>query len=362
VTSADEATPTAELFGTLPDGRVVDAYRLTNSCGMSATILTYGGVVQSVEVPDSRGETRNVVLGFARLDDYLLHSPYFGAVIGRFANRIADGSFELDGVVFTLPLNEPPTSLHGGKDGFDKKLWRARPFTTDAEWIGVRLTYVSPDGEEGYPGTLNTTVTYRLARQRNTLAVDYRATTDRPTVVNLTNHSYFNLAGEGSGSVLDHEVEIRASRYLPLGPGLVPTGELADVAGTPMDFRTPKPIGERIRSGFDQLALAQGYDHNYVVDRSDGSAGELVLASRIRDPKSGRALEVWTSEPGVDFYSGNFLDGSLVGTSGSTYRQSDAFAIEPEHFSNSPNTPQFASTRLDPGETYESHSEYRFSV
>jgi aldose 1-epimerase len=362
VTSANEVTPTAEPFGTLPDGRAVDAYRLMNNCGMSTTILTYGGVVQTVEVPDSHGVTSNVVLGFARIDDYLRRSPYFGAVIGRFANRIANGSFELDGVGFTLPINEPPTSLHGGKNGFDKKLWQARPFVDDAEWMGVRLTYVSPDGEEGYPGTLNTAVTYRLARHRNTLGVDYRATTDRSTVVNLTNHSYFNLAGEGSGSVLDHEVEIRATRYLPLGPGLVPTGELADVAGTPMDFRTPKPIGQRIRSGFDQLALAQGYDHNYVVDRPAGSEGALVFASRVRDQKSGRALEVWTSEPGVDFYSGNFLDGSLAGTSGSTYRQSDAFAIEPEHFSNSPNTPQFPSTRLEPGETYESHTEYRFSA
>ena len=353
--------PIPAPFGTLPDGHTVEAYRLSNVHGMAVTALTYGGIVTSVEVPDSRGTTGNVALGFTRLEDYLHRSPYFGAIVGRYANRIADGRFELDGVEFEVPVNDPPTSLHGGQNGFDKQLWTAQALA-ESEWVGVRLRYVSADGEEGYPGTLNTEVTYRVARGHNTLRVDYRATTDKLTVVNLTNHSYFNLAGEGSGSVLDHEVEIRADRYLPLSPDLLPTGELAPVAGTPMDFRTPHRIGDRIRSGFEQLVIAQGYDHNYVVDRAEGSAGEILLAARVRDPRSGRVLEVWTSEPGIDFYSGNFLDGSLVGPGGASYRQSDAFAIEPEHFSNSPNTPQFPSTQLRPGEAYTSSTEYRFSA
>jgi aldose 1-epimerase len=343
----------------LPDGRPVDAYRLVNTAGMSVTVLTYGGIVQSLHVPDRHGTVANVVLGFGTLEDYVLRSPYFGAVIGRFANRIADGRFELDGVGHELPVNEPPTSVHGGDHGFDKQLWRARP-CADAQWVGVRLTYVSADGEEGYPGALRTEVTYRLSREACTLRVDYRASTDKPTVVNLTNHSYFNLAGEGSGSALDHEVEIRADRYLPLTPDLLPTGDLAPVAGTPMDFRTPRAIGERIRSGFPQLVIARGYDHNYVLDRPEGAPGAVLLAARVREPRSGRMLEVWTSEPGIDFYTGNFLDGSLVGTGGASYRQGDAFALEPEHFSNSPNMPQFPTTVLRPGETYASTSEYRF--
>ncbi len=353
--------PVPVSFGTLPDGRPVDAYRLANSTGMSVTVLTYGGIVQSLHVPDRHGTVANVVLGFGTLEDYVLRSPYFGAIIGRFANRIADGRFELVGVGHQLPVNEPPTSVHGGDNGFDKQLWQARP-CADAQWVGVRLTYVSADGEEGYPGTLRTEVTYRLSREASTLRVDYRASTDKPTVVNLTNHSYFNLAGEGSGSVLDHEVEIRADRYLPLTADLLPTGDLAPVAGTPMDFRTPHAIGERIRSGHPQIVIARGYDHNYVLDRPGAAPGDVLPAARVRDPRSGRVLEVWTSEPGIDFYTGNFLDGSLVGTGGTSYRQGDAFALEPEHFSNSPNMPQFPTTVLRPGETYESTTEYRFLV
>ena len=354
-------TPVPASFGTLPDGRPVDAYRLANGVGMSVTVLTYGGVVQSLDVPDRHGTAANVVLGFSALEDYVLRSPYFGAIIGRFANRIADGRFELDGVNHQLPVNEPPTSVHGGDKGFDKQLWLARP-CADAQWVGVRLTYVSADGEEGYPGTLRTEVTYRLSREACTLRVDYRASTDRPTVVNLTNHSYFNLAGEGSGSVLDHEVEIRADRYLPLTADLLPTGDLVPVADTPMDFRTPRAIGERIRSGHPQLVIARGYDHNYVLDRPGAAPGDVLLAARVRDPRSGRVLEVWTSEPGIDFYTGNFLDGSLVGTGGASYRQGDAFALEPEHFSNSPNMPRFPTTVLRPGQTYASTTEYRFLV
>lgn len=354
------AAPAATHFGTLPDGRTVAAYRLTNSLGMAVTVLTYGGILQAIEVPDRRGEIRNVALGFAGLDDYVERSPYFGAIIGRVANRIAAGRFELDGVPCEIPVNDPPNSVHGGTHGFHTKVWAAQAWADAAE-TSIRLTYVSPDGEQGFPGTLHTEVTYRLAADSNTLRFAYRATTDRTTVVNLTNHSYLNLAGEGSGSVLDHEVEIWADRYLPLRPDLIPTGELAPVAGTPMDFTTPHALGERIRCGFEQLVVAQGYDHNYALDRPAGPDGRLVRAARLHEPDSGRRLEVWTTEPGIDFYSGNFLDGTLVGTGGCAYRQSDGLAIEPEHFSNSPNTPHFPSVVLHPGEVYESTTEFRFS-
>ena len=351
--------PKATLFGTLPDGRPVEAYRLVNGCGMSVTVLTYGGILQAINVPDARGERRNVALGFAGLDGYLAGDFYFGAIIGRVASRIAGGQFKLDGIRYSVPVNDPPSSVHGGRNGFHTKLWAAHPSAQSGS-VAVRLAYVSGHDEEGFPGTLHTQVTYRLAAGENTLRFEYRATTDRPTVVNLTNHSYLNLAGEGSGSVLDHEVQLYADHYLPLSPELIPTGELALVDGTPMDFRTPHPIGERIRSGFDQLVVAQGYDHNYVLKRPAGMEGRLVPAARVREPVSGRTLEVWTTEPGLDFYTGNFLDGSLVGTGGSSYRQSDGLAIEPEHYSNSPNTDHFPSVVLRPGEVYESSTEFRF--
>ena len=353
--------PEARPFGRLADGRMVEAYRLTNDAGCAVDVLTYGAILHTVEVPDRAGAPRNVALGLATLDDYVERSPYFGAVVGRFANRIAAGTFVIDGTTYRAPVNEPPTSVHGGLEGFDKKLWQAQPLA-DEEWAGVRLGYVSPDGEEGYPGRLVTEVTYRLARDRGTLRVDYAATTDRPTIVNLTNHSYFNLAGEGHGSVLDHVVEIAASRYLPLQDTLLPTGELATVTGTPLDFRSPRAIGERIRDGYDQLVLARGYDHNFVLDRQDAADGELAFAARVTEPASGRVLEVWTTEPGIDFYTGNFLDGSLVGPGGRSYRQGDGLAIEPEHFSNSPNIGHFPSTVLRPGERYASATEYRFST
>jgi aldose 1-epimerase len=353
--------PAARPFGTLADGRRVEAYRLANDVGVAVDVLTYGAILLSIEVPDRTGAMRNVALGLSSLDDYVERSPYFGAVVGRFANRIADGTFTIDGTTYRVPVNEPPTSVHGGLEGFDKKVWRAEAFA-GGEWTGVRLRYVSPDGEEGYPGTLDTEVTYRLARDRGTLRVDYAATTDRPTVVNLTNHSYVNLAGEGSGSVLGHVLEVGASRYLPLRATLLPTGELSPVAGTPLDFRTPHAIGERIRDGFEQLVLARGFDHNFVLDREGAADGELAFAARVSEPGSGRVLEVWTTEPGIDVYTGNFLDGSLVGPSGRTYRQGDGLAIEPEHFSNSPNVGHFPSTVLRPGETFASATEYRFST
>lgn len=353
--------PTPRPFGTLPDGRLVEAYRLGQDSGLTVEVLTYGATLREVTVPDRTGGCHNVALGLRTLDEYLRHDAYFGATIGRFANRIGNGIFQIDGTEFRVPVNEPPTSVHGGLEGFDKKVWQGEGFI-DPEWTGVRLSYVSPDGEEGYPGTLHTTVTYRLGRHQPVLRIDYTATTDRPTVVNLTNHSYFNLAGEGSGSVLDHVVEMPASHYLPLLDTLLPTGEYAPVDGTPMDFRAPHVIGERIRDNFEQLSLARGYDHNYVLDRGPDAEGTLVFAARVTDPDSGRVLEVWTTEPGIDFYTGNFLDGSLVGTNGHSYRQSDGLAIEPEHFSNSPNIAHFPSTVLRPGETYTSATEYRFST
>lgn len=358
---AASISPQPRPFGTLPDGRLVEAYRLANEVGMSVTVLTYGGIVQAINVPDREGKSSNVALGFGGLQDYVTRSPYFGAIIGRVANRIAGGSFVLDGVTYAVAVNDPPSSLHGGAQGFDTKLWSVHP-SVDAGSAALRLEYVSPDGEEGYPGCLQAQVTYRLEATSNTLRFEYRATTDRPTIVNMTNHSYLNLAGEGSGSVLDHEVQIFADDYLPLGADLIPTGEIATVTGTPFDFRTPHRIGERVRSGFDQVVLARGYDHNFVVARPEGSDGELVLAARVHEPRSRRTLEVWTTEPSVDFYSGNFLDGSLVGPGGASYRQSDALALEPEHFSNSPNSPEFPSIVLRPGEVYESCTEFRFVV
>lgn len=353
--------PEGRPFGTLPDGRSVEVYRLANDVGFAVDVLTYGGILHAIEVPDRDGDVNNIALGLPTLEDYLDRSPYFGAIIGRFANRIADGTFTLDGTTYRAPVNEPPTSVHGGMEGFDKKLWTAEALADD-EWVGVRLRYVSPDGEEGYPGTLETQVTYRMARDRCLLRLDYSATTDRTTIINLTNHSYLNLAGEGSGSILHHTLEIAASHYLPLHPTLLPTGELAPVAGTPLDFRSPHAIGERIREGFEQLVLARGYDHNFVLDRHGVADDELVFAVRVTEPGSGRVLEVWTTEPGVDIYTGNFLDGSLVGPNGRTYRQGDGLAIEPEHFSNSPNMPHFPSTVLRPGECYASTTEYRFSA
>lgn len=355
------ALPAGQRFGTLPDGRVVDAYRLENGVGAAVDVLTYGAILHTIQVPDRDGHIRNVALGLPTLADYLERSPYFGAVVGRFANRIADGMFTIDGTTYHAPVNEPPTSVHGGVEGFDKKLWAAQELAQE-DWVGLRLGYVSPDGEEGYPGTLASEVTYRLARDRCVLRVDYAATTDRPTIVNLTNHSYFNLSGEGSGSVLDHVLEIAATHYLPLEPSLVPTGELARVSGTPLDFRSPRRIADRIRDGSEQLMLARGYDHNFVIDRRGVDDGELAFAARVTDPASGRVLEVWTTEPGIDVYTGNFLDGSLRGPSGRAYRQGDGLAIEPEHFSNSPNVPHFPSTVLRPGQRYASATEYRFST
>jgi aldose 1-epimerase len=340
-------------FGTAR-GEPVERYTLGNARGMRVAILTYGGIVQSLEVPDRHGQLANVALGFANLDDYVARNPYFGALVGRFANRLGRARFSLDGTEYSLDANQAPNALHGGLDGFDKRIWQVR----DATAQRLDLALDSPHGDQGYPGTLSVQVSYSLDDD-GALRLDYRASTDRPTVLNLTNHSYFNLAGEGSGSVEDHVVTIHAAGYTPIDAALIPTGAIESVAGTPLDFRTPTPIGARLRSGSEQLVRAQGYDFNFVID---GQPGVLRSAARVEHPASGRVVEVRSTEPGLQFYTGNFLDGSLVGPSGRAYRQGDAFALEAQHFPDSPNQPTFPSTVLRPGETFASTTVYRFSL
>jgi aldose 1-epimerase len=323
-------------------------------------VLSYGGVIQSLEVPDRDGRLANVTLGFASLEAYVERSPFFGTLVGRFANRIARGRFTLDGQSYSLPVNDGPNSLHGGSDGFHTRIWSASAIE-HGEAVGVRLALDSPDGDQGYPGHLAVEVTYTLG-PTNELRVDYRATTDRATPVNLTQHAYFNLAGEGSGTVEDHLLTLFASHYTPVDATLIPTGAIAPVRGTPLDFTTPRRIGERLRSDFEQLRLGRGYDHNFVIDRTGGQAGSLVLAARAEHPASGRRLEVLTTEPGIQLYAGNLLDGTLVGPSGNSYRQTDGFTLETQHFPDSPNQPAFPSAVLRPGEQFQSTTVFRFSV
>jgi aldose 1-epimerase len=362
------ASTTAEPFGTAPDGTSVERWTLTNG-EMTVRVLTFGGIVQTLEVPDADGDVQNVVLGFDDLAGYVEHNnpgPYFGALIGRYGNRIAGGTFDLDGVTYQLPLNNAPNTLHGGPQGFDRQVWKATPMG-DGDVAALQLELVSPDGDQGFPGTLTTTVTYTLDADSG-LAIHYEATTDAPTVVNLTNHTYWNLAGEGSGDVYDQTLRIDASRYTPVDKTLIPTGEVAPVKGTPFDFREPTAIGERIREDDQQLVFGQGYDHNWALDRADNGAREgsdsedaLERAAVLHDPGSGRTLTVSTTEPGLQFYSGNFLDGTLVGTSGHVYRQSDGLALETQHFPDSPNQPAFPSTVLRPGEVYDSTTVFTLS-
>ncbi|MBQ9918512.1 MAG: galactose mutarotase [Microbacterium sp.] len=344
-----------EDFGVTASGATVQRALLRNDVGASVAILSYGGTIQRIDLPGDDGPT-NVVLGYATLAEYEACTTYFGAFVGRYANRIADAGFGLDGIRFELDRNDDFGTVHGGSAGFDRRVWQMREVGTP-DGVAVELRLQSPDGDSGFPGTLDVVVRYVLARDAPTLRWEARARTDAATVVNLTGHSYFQLAGEGKGSVLDHVLQIDADAYLPVDERLLPTGEFAPVEGSPFDFREPTRIGERIRDAHEQLLRGQGYDHNYVL-RPGG--GELRRAARLTDPASARWLEVWTTEPGLDVYTGNFLDGSDVGPRGRIYRQGDGIALEPEHFTDSPNRPHFPSTVLRPGEVYRTATEYRF--
>ncbi len=354
------STITSREFGLMPDGRVVTEYTLDNGHGLSLSVINLGGIVTALRVPDRHGQAANVVLGLPTLADYLKPHPHFGAIVGRHANRIAAGRFTLDGVTHQLGLNNGVNALHGGATGFARRYWEAVPLSADESGsdVAIALHYTSADGEEGYPGELQLAVRYTLAAQANTWRIDYSAVTDKPTVVNLSHHGYFNLAG--SGSVMDHRLTLPASRYCPVDDTLIPTG-LADVAGTPFDFRAATRIGERIRQGHEQLMRAHGYDHNWALDRTHSADG-LALAARLEHEATGRVVEVHTSEPGVQFYSGNFLDGSLFGSAGASLRQGDGLCLETQHFPDSPNQPAFPSTVLRPGERFHSTTEHRFGV
>lgn len=348
----------AEPFGTTQKGEDVHIYTLTNGQGVEARIINYGGILLSLSVPDRDGRCDDVVLGYDDLASYEEASPYFGALIGRYANRICGGRFELDGQSYRLAVNNGPNHLHGGRVGFDKVVWHADPFV-DAEQAGIVFSYTSPAHEEGYPGTLESRVTYRLTRG-NQLILDYRATTDQATPVNLTHHSYFNLAGNGSGDVLDHRVRINARHFTPVDETLIPTGEIRPVRGTPFDFTTMKAIGAELDANDVQLEHALGYDHNFVLDGTDGATP--TLAARVYEPASGRVMEVFTTEPGLQFYSGNVLDGTLTGKGEAVYGQHAGFALETQHFPDSPNQPDFPSTILRPAETYRTRTVYCFST
>ncbi|MFI5871455.1 aldose epimerase family protein [Streptomyces sp. NPDC051445] len=343
------------LFGRLADGTEIDSWALENG-GTRMKVLSWGGIVQSLEIPDRHGRHADVCLGFDTIEDYVARTPYFGALIGRYGNRIAEGRFTLDGEAHQVDVNDGVNSLHGGATGFDRQVWDVEPFTEGSD-TGLRLYRTSPDGEMGYPGTLDVKVTYTLTG-RGDWRVDYEATTDRATVVNLTSHVYWNLAGESAGTVEGHELMISAARYTPTDAGLIPTGELAEVSGTPFDFREPRTIGSGLRAGHVQQVRAQGYDHNWVLDK--GVTAEPVHVATLRDPGSGRTLEIATDQPGLQFYSGNFLDGTLVGTGGRAYRQGDALCLETQHFPDSPNQSAFPSTLLRPGQTYRTTTIHSF--
>jgi len=345
-----------QAFGTVPEGRV-DLYTMTNSRGMEVRAMNYGGIIVSLRVPDKKGVLADVVLGFDTLDAYLNNKPYFGAIIGRYANRIANGKFTLNGAGYRLARNNGMNSLHGGLKGFDKVLWRGEQFENN-QGIGVVFTYTSKNGEEGYPGNLKAKVTYTITDQSE-LQIEYQATTDEATPVNLTNHSYFNLVSEGNGDILKHNLILNADRFTPVDSTLIPAGELRAVAGTPFDFTKPTAIGARIDTNNEQLAIAHGYDHNFVLSRK-GSG--LELAGRVHEQQTGRALEVYTTEPGVQFYTGNVLDGTITGKHGHAYNKHAGLCLETQHFPDSPNHSNFPWTILKPEQTYHSRTVYKFSA
>ncbi len=346
-----------QAFGTTPGGQEVLLYTLTNSNNMQVQITNYGGIITSILVPDKNGKLSDVVLGYDNLDSYIKVTPYFGCIVGRYGNRIAKGQFTLNGKTYSLATNNGRNHLHGGIVGFDKVVWTAKEIT-EKEVLGLELSYLSKDGEEGYPGSLSATVTYTLTNQ-NEIKIDYLATTDQPTVVNLTNHSYFNLKDAGLTPILDHQLMLDADAITPVDSTLIPTGEFMPVAGTPFDFKNLTPIGERINADDQQIKYGLGYDHNFVLN---GKMGELRLIGKVYEPASGRVLEVLTTEPGVQFYSGNFLDGSITGKNGAVYHRRHGFCLETQHYPDSPNQPNFPSTVLNPGEKYQATTIYKFSV
>jgi aldose 1-epimerase len=348
------AKANSKAFGKTKTGDQMDLYTLTNKSGMEAAITNYGGIVVSLKVPDRKGQLGDVVLGFDTADGYLGEHPYFGSIVGRYGNRIGNAKFSLNGTEYKLAANNNGHHLHGGVEGFNRKLWKATP-GTGAE-PSLALTYLSKDMEEGYPGNLSVTVTYTLT-DKNELRIDYLATTDKDTVINLTNHSYFNLAG--GGDILSHEMQILADRFTPVDAGLIPLGELRKVEGTPFDFRSPHTIGERISAADEQLKLGKGYDHNFVLNSGGGS---LATIAKVNERTTGRVMEVLTTEPGVQFYTGNFLDGSVKGKGGKPYLLRNGFCLETQHFPDSPNKPEFPSVVLKPGAKYESTTVYRFST
>lgn len=352
----------AGTFDRMPDGTEVPQYTLRNSKGVEAVVIAYGATLQSLKVPDRNGTSEDVVLGFDDMAGYKANGTvYFGATIGRFGNRLDGGTFELDGTKYQVPKNDGNNALHGGDQGFDKRVWTMRP-REEKGWVGVELTYVSPDGEMGFPGELTTHVIYSL-NEENELRIQYRATTDKPTVLNLTNHTYFNLAGAGNGTILEQVMRMDASHYTPVNKNLIPTGELAPVAGTPMDFRKDTPLGQHIRDDHQQLEYAEpkqrGFDFNWVLD----TKGDVKrVAAEAHDPASGRLLQLYTTEPGVQLYTGNFLDGSIKGKGGKTYPHWGAFTLETQHYPDAPNQPNFPSTRLDPGQTYTQTTVFKLGV
>jgi aldose 1-epimerase len=359
VTAALPAEATRLEFGKLEDGTAVEAIELANDAGVTVRIITLGAAIQSLSVPDRHGKSADIVLGYASAKDYLAKPQYFGATVGRYANRISGGRFTLDGKQYSLPTNDGGNHLHGGPLGLDKVVWKVESVSSGTP-SRATFSHVSPDGDGGYPGRLEITAIYSL-HDENELAIEYRATTDKPTIVNITNHSYFNLAGEaGKADVLDHRLTLNADQFTPVDETLIPTGERRKVSGTAFDFREAQPIGLRIRDGSDeQIRFGRGYDHNFVLD---GAAGTLRPGARVEDPRSGRVMELLTTAPGVQFYSGNFLDATTVGKSGRIYRQGDAFCLEPQVFPDSPNRPDFPSARLDPGDTYVNSMVFRFST
>lgn len=358
--TAQAGTAIRSIFGALPTGGEVQEITLDNGRGLTARIITLGASVQSLEVPDRAGRRADVVLGYADLTGYLTAPNYFGATVGRFANRIARGRFTLDGRAYQLPVNNGPNSLHGGTKGFDKVNWTVVESHGGAS-PGVTLRYVSPDGDQGYPGRLTAIAAYTLG-ENNALHIDYRAVTNKPTIVNLSNHTYWNLAGEGSPlGAMGHVLTIPAAAYLPTDAGSIPTGEVAPVAGTPFDFRSGKPVNRDVRDGRDaQVRIARGFDHNWVLSHTAVSAPRLM--ARVEEPASGRVMEVISDQPGLQVYTGNFLDGTVTGKSGHIYREGDALVLEPQRFPDAPNQPAFASARLDPGQVYENHIIFRFSL